>query len=66
MLNETERVMELFSVYTYDSGSGAFVKAITGLPQASANLLADQLHHSEGFLIKIVDEFDGVVVDTRG
>jgi hypothetical protein len=55
----------MFDVYLYDQDTGDFIEKRPC--QSDNNYKRDAMRwHSQGFLVKVVDLFDGVVVYTLG
>ena len=57
---------EFFSLYLYDADNGQLVRVIKNIDEMLAKPMAMDYHAMDGYAVKIVDQFDGVVTYTLG
>ena len=57
--------LNCFSVYVFEQDQGVLVRVIRDQSQKVSRVLAEELHN-KGYAVKIVDQYDGVVVYTLG
>jgi hypothetical protein len=56
----------LYSLYLYDADNSELVQVIKDIDALLANPMAMFYHTIDGYLVKVVDQFDGVVTYTLG
>lgn len=66
MDSKEQSLEQLFDIYGYDRDSGELMFVEEGIEAPEWQKFARDLHFGEGFDIKVVDQFDGVVVYTLG
>lgn len=57
---------EFFSLYLYDADTGQLVRVVKDIDEMLAKPMAIDYHATDGYDVKMVDQFDGVITYTLG
>ena len=64
MLSKADQPGQLYNLYLYKTHSQDLVRVIKDIEQWAVESMVENIRQTDDFIVKVVDQFDGVIVLT--